>query len=41
MLEERGAMRLLERVDNDIDFEDVLGQWREAVVSVLQDTVAA
>jgi sulfite reductase (NADPH) flavoprotein alpha-component len=41
MLEERGAMRLLERVDNDVDFEDALGQWREAIVSVLQETVAA
>jgi sulfite reductase (NADPH) flavoprotein alpha-component len=41
MLEERAAMRLLERVHNDVDFEDALGQWRDAVVSVLQETVAA
>lgn len=41
MLEERGATRLLERVDNDVDFEEALGSWREAVVSVLQDKVTA
>ncbi len=41
MLEERGATRLLERVDNDVDFEEALGSWREAVVSVLQDRVTA
>jgi sulfite reductase (NADPH) flavoprotein alpha-component len=41
MLEERGAIRLLERVDNDVDFEEALEKWREAVVAVLQDTVAA
>jgi sulfite reductase (NADPH) flavoprotein alpha-component len=39
MLEERGAKRLLERVDNDVDFEEALDSWRESVVSVLQDTV--
>lgn len=39
MLEERGATRLLERVDNDVDFEEALDRWRE-VVPVLQDTVA-
>ncbi len=41
MLEERGATRLLERVDNDVDFEEALEKWREAVVAVLQDTVTA
>jgi sulfite reductase (NADPH) flavoprotein alpha-component len=41
MLEERGATRLLERVDNDVDFEEALGSWREAVVSILQDKVTA
>jgi hypothetical protein len=30
--------RLLERV---VDFEEALEKWREAVVAVLQDTVAA
>ena len=41
MLEERGAMRLVERIDNDIDFEEALDSWREAVVVALQDSVIA
>ena len=35
MLKERGAARLLERVDNDVDFQEALENWREAVVSAL------
>ena len=41
MREERGATRLLDRVDNDIDFEDALAKWHDALVAILQDTVAA
>ena len=41
MLEERGGTRLLERIDNDIDFEEALDQWRDAVVAAIQETVAA
>jgi sulfite reductase (NADPH) flavoprotein alpha-component len=41
MFEERGATRLLERVDNDVDFEEALDQWREAVGTALQDAVTA
>ncbi len=41
MLEERGGTRLLERIENDIDFEEALDQWRDAVVAAIQDTVAA
>jgi sulfite reductase (NADPH) flavoprotein alpha-component len=40
MLEERGARRLLDRVDNDIDFEEALEKWQEALVAILPDTVA-
>jgi sulfite reductase (NADPH) flavoprotein alpha-component len=39
MLEERGASRLLARVDNDVDFEEALACWPEAVAVVIQDTV--
>ena len=39
MFEERGASRLLPRVDNDVDFEEALGSWREAVVMAIQDAV--
>ena len=39
MFEERGASRLLARVDNDVDFEEALGSWREAVVMAIQDAV--
>ncbi|MFZ0711260.1 MAG: flavodoxin domain-containing protein [Terrimicrobiaceae bacterium] len=41
MFEERGATRLLDRVDNDIDFEGALVKWHEALVALLPDTVAA
>jgi sulfite reductase (NADPH) flavoprotein alpha-component len=41
MLEERGATRLLERIDNDIDFEEALDQWRGAIVAALRDAVVA
>jgi sulfite reductase (NADPH) flavoprotein alpha-component len=39
MLEERGAGRLLVRVDNDVDFEEALASWSEAVTVAIQDTV--
>ena len=39
MFEERGASRLLARVDNDLDFEEALACWREAVAGAIQDTV--
>lgn len=39
MLEERGASRLLARVDNDVDFEEALACWHEAVLVAIQDTV--
>jgi hypothetical protein len=39
MFEERGASRLLARIDNDVDFEEALAGWHEAVVVALQDTV--
>ena len=39
MLEERGASRLLARVDNDVDFEEALACWPEAVAVAIQDTV--
>jgi sulfite reductase (NADPH) flavoprotein alpha-component len=40
MFEERGASRLLARVDNNhVDFEEALGSWREAVVMAIQDAV--
>ncbi len=38
---EKGATRLLNRVDNDVDFYDALETWQEALLSALQDTVAA
>jgi sulfite reductase (NADPH) flavoprotein alpha-component len=39
MFEECGASRLLARVDNDVDFEEALASWHEAVVAAIQDTV--
>ena len=39
MFEERGAGRLLARVDNDVDFEEALASWHEAVVAAIQYTV--
>jgi sulfite reductase (NADPH) flavoprotein alpha-component len=41
MLEERGASRLVDRIDNDVDFEDGLSKWHDALVAALQVTVAA
>ena len=38
---EKGATRLLDRVDNDVDFYEALEAWQEALLSALQDTVAA
>jgi hypothetical protein len=34
-----GASRLLARVDNDVDFEEALACWHEAVLVAIQDTV--
>jgi sulfite reductase (NADPH) flavoprotein alpha-component len=34
MLDERDATRLLDRVD--IDFENALAEWRDALVAILQ-----
>jgi sulfite reductase (NADPH) flavoprotein alpha-component len=39
MFAERGASRLLACVDNDVDFEESLAGWQEAVAGALQDTV--
>jgi len=39
MFEERGASRLLACVDNDVDFEEALACWHEAVAGPIQDTV--
>jgi sulfite reductase (NADPH) flavoprotein alpha-component len=39
MFEERGASQLLARVDNDVDFEEALASWHEAVVVAIQDSV--
>jgi sulfite reductase (NADPH) flavoprotein alpha-component len=39
MFEERGVSRLLARVDNDVDFEEALACWHEAVLVAIQDTV--
>jgi sulfite reductase (NADPH) flavoprotein alpha-component len=39
MFEEPGASRLLTRVDNDVDFEEALACWHEAVAVVIQDAV--
>jgi sulfite reductase (NADPH) flavoprotein alpha-component len=41
MFEERGATRLLDRVDNDIDFEIALEKWHEDLGAILPDTVMA
>ena len=35
------AQRLLERVDNDVDFTDALDKWCEEIVPVVQQAVAA
>jgi sulfite reductase alpha subunit-like flavoprotein len=39
--EKHGAERLLERVDNDVDFEDALQNWHRDVLVVLQEPVGA
>jgi sulfite reductase (NADPH) flavoprotein alpha-component len=36
MFEERGARRLLERVDNDVDFIDALEKWCADIVPAVQ-----
>ena len=41
LFEGHGATRLFDRVDNDVDFEGALEKWHDAVVAMLQDTVAA
>jgi hypothetical protein len=41
MFEEHAATRLIDRVDNDIDFQDALEKWQETLLSALQDAVAA
>ena len=41
IFEERGASRLLACVDNDVDFEEALACWHEAVAGAIQDTVIA
>ena len=41
MFEEQGATRLIDRVDNDVDFQDALERWQETLLAMLQDTVAA
>lgn len=41
MFEARGAQRLLDRVDNDIDFDDAFSSWCEAIVGVFQEQVPA
>jgi sulfite reductase (NADPH) flavoprotein alpha-component len=39
--EKHVAERLLERVDNDVDFEDALQNWHRDVLVVLQEPVGA
>jgi sulfite reductase (NADPH) flavoprotein alpha-component len=41
MFEERGGRRLLALVDNDVDFEEALACWHEAIVLAIQDMVIA
>jgi sulfite reductase (NADPH) flavoprotein alpha-component len=41
MFGEHGATRLIDRVDNDVDFQDALEKWQETLLTMLQDTVAA
>lgn len=40
-LEELGAVRLLERVDCDIDYDDPADRWRAAIVSRLTSEIAS
>jgi sulfite reductase (NADPH) flavoprotein alpha-component len=39
MFEERGARRLLERVDNDVDFMEALEKWCADIVPAVQGVV--
>lgn len=39
MLEERGARRLLDRVDNDVDFTEALEKWCADLVPAVQGAV--
>lgn len=41
MFAERGGRRLLERVDNDVDFTDALEKWCADLVPAVQGAVAA
>lgn len=41
MFEERGARRLLERVDNDVDFLEALDKWCVDIVPAVQGAVPA
>ncbi len=41
MFGEQGATRLIDRVDNDVDFQDALEKWQKTLLAMLQDTVAA
>ncbi len=36
---DRGGQRLLDRVDNDVDYTDALEKWCEDIVPVVQDAV--
>lgn len=40
MFAERGAARILERVDNDVDYHEALEKWCENIVSVLAGPLA-
>lgn len=40
MFGERGATRLLDRVDNDVDYHEALEKWCADIVSALQDAMA-
>lgn len=40
IFEERGGRRLLDRVDNDVDYTDALEKWCEEIVPIVQDAVA-
>jgi sulfite reductase (NADPH) flavoprotein alpha-component len=36
MFEERGASRLLERIDSDVDFGEALAGWHESIAGAIQ-----
>lgn len=40
MFAERGATRLLERVDNDVDYHEALEKWHASIVTVLTNPLA-